>query len=129
MNIIIAGCGKVGVTLVGQLSSEGHNITLIDSKSKVLESNVERYDVIGVHGNGASMPVLLNAGVKDADLLIAMTNADELVTRYYHQRGSIIQSIKSDSTILRARTLLNDDEVYKQILAPVKSQEKSKKKK
>lgn len=55
--------------------------------------------------------------------------ADELVTRYYHQRGSIIQSIKGDSTILRARTLLNDDEAYKQILAPVKSQEKSKKKK
>ena len=55
--------------------------------------------------------------------------ADELVTRYYHQRGSIIQSIKSDSTILRARTLLGDDEAYKQILAPVKSQEKSKKKK
>lgn len=55
--------------------------------------------------------------------------ADELVTRYYHQRGSIIQAIKSDSTILRARTLLGDDEAYKQILAPVKSQEKSKKKK
>ena len=55
--------------------------------------------------------------------------ADELVTRYYHQRGSIIQSIKSDSTILRARILLGDDEAYKQILAPVKSQEKSKKRK
>ena len=55
--------------------------------------------------------------------------ADELVTRYYYQRGSIIQAIKSDSTILRARTLLADDEAYKQILAPVKSQEKSKKKK
>lgn len=55
--------------------------------------------------------------------------ADELATRYYYQRGSIIQAIKSDSTILRARTLLGDDEAYKQILAPVKSQEKSKKKK
>ena len=55
--------------------------------------------------------------------------ADELVTRYYYQRGAIIQAIKSDSTILRARTLLGDDEAYKQILAPVKSQEKSKKKK
>ena len=55
--------------------------------------------------------------------------ADEIVTRYYYQRGAIIQAIKSDSTILRARTLLGDDEAYKQILAPVKSQEKSKKKK
>ena len=55
--------------------------------------------------------------------------ADELVTRYYYQRGAIVQAIKSDSTILRARTLLGDDEAYKQILAPVKNQEKSKKKK
>ena len=55
--------------------------------------------------------------------------ADQLVTRYYYQRGSIIQGIKGDSTILRARTLLGDDEAYKQILAPVKSQEKSKKRK
>ena len=55
--------------------------------------------------------------------------ADELVTRYYYQRGSIIQAIKGDSTILRARTLLGDDEAYEQLLAPVKSQEKNKKKK
>lgn len=46
--------------------------------------------------------------------------ADELVTRYYHQRGSIMQAIKSDSTILRARTLLSDEEAYKQILTPIK---------
>lgn len=78
MNIIIAGCGKVGATLVGQLSSEGHNITLIDSKSAVLEANVERYDVIAVHGNCASMEVLQQAGVMDADLLIAATNLDEV---------------------------------------------------
>ena len=42
--------------------------------------------------------------------------ADELVTRYYYQRGSIIQGIKSDSTILRARSLIKDEEAYKQIL-------------
>ena len=55
--------------------------------------------------------------------------ADELVTRYYYQRGGIIQAIKGDSTILRARTLLADDEAYKQLLAPVESQDKSIKKK
>lgn len=45
--------------------------------------------------------------------------ADELVTRYYYQQGGIIQSLKGDSTILRARTLLADEAAYKQILAPV----------
>ena len=51
---------------------------------------------------------------------------DQLVTRYYYQRGSIIQGIKGDSTILRARTLLADDETYTQILAPVKDVKKKK---
>jgi carboxyl-terminal processing protease len=50
--------------------------------------------------------------------------ADELVTRYYYQRGSIIQAIKSDSTIIRARALLADDVAYKQILIPAKEHNK-----
>ncbi len=78
MNIIIAGDGKVGSMLTRQLSGEGHNITVIDSNAKVLESTVERYDVFAVHGNCASMDVLLQAGVKDAGLLIAATSEDEV---------------------------------------------------
>ncbi len=78
MNIIIAGDGKVGSMLTRQLSTEGHDITVIDSDARVLESSVERYDVISVHGNCASMSVLQQAGVKDADLLIAATSEDEV---------------------------------------------------
>ena len=78
MNIIIAGGGKVGFTLARQLSAEKHDITLIDSNQQVLNSGMERFDVMAVHGNCASMDVLLQAGIKDADLLIAATNADEV---------------------------------------------------
>ena len=78
MNIIIAGDGKVGSLLTRQLSSEGHDITVIDCDAKVLQSSVERYDVISVHGNCASMAVLQQAGVKDTDLLIAATSEDEV---------------------------------------------------
>ncbi len=78
MNIIIAGGGKVGFTLARQLSAEKHDITLIDSSQQVLNSGMERFDVMAVHGNCASMDTLLHAGVKDADLLIAATNADEV---------------------------------------------------
>ena len=78
MNIIIAGDGKVGSLLTRQLSSEGYDVTVIDCDSQVLQSSVERYDVISVHGNCASMAVLQEAGVKDADLLIAATSADEV---------------------------------------------------
>ena len=78
MNIIIAGDGKVGSMLTRQLSLEGHNITVIDLKAQVLSASVERYDVISVHGNCASMEVLQQAGVEDANLLIAATNQDEV---------------------------------------------------
>ncbi len=78
MNIIIAGGGKVGRTLTRQLAAEGHALTLIDEKGSVLEHLTERYDTISVPGNCASMEVLLRAGVEDADLLIAVTGADEV---------------------------------------------------
>ncbi|MDY4583580.1 MAG: Trk system potassium transporter TrkA [Candidatus Faecousia sp.] len=78
MNIIIAGDGKVGSMLTRQLSAEGHDITIIDSNARVLQSSVEHYDVICVQGNCASMDVLLQAGVRDADLLIAATSQDEV---------------------------------------------------
>lgn len=77
MKIIIAGNGKVGAALTRQLSAEGDDLTLIDSNLEVLESSEERYDIMVVQGNCASMKVLQQAGVEDADLLIAMTGADE----------------------------------------------------
>lgn len=78
MNIIIAGSGKVGVTLIRRLAAEGHNLTLIDSNQRILEETSERYDVMGVQGNCASMPVLQQAAIAEADLLIAATNEDEV---------------------------------------------------
>ncbi len=78
MNIIIAGGGRVGSTLARQLSAEGCDLTLIDSDDSVLRSGMERYDMIGISGNCASMEVLKQAGVANADLLIAVTNADEI---------------------------------------------------
>ena len=78
MKILIAGCGQVGDTLAKALVSEGHDITLIDSKAQILQANVERYDVICVEGNCASMKTLESADVMSADLLIACTGSDEL---------------------------------------------------
>ncbi len=78
MNIIIAGNGKVGATLMRQLALEGHDLTLIDRNKSVLASVVERHDVMAVQGNCAAQQVLLDAGVRDADLLIAVTGADEV---------------------------------------------------
>ena len=78
MRIIIAGDGKVGQMLTGQLSGEGHDLTLIDNNPTALEATIERYDVMTIEGNCASMEVLRSAGVEEADLLITATGMDEL---------------------------------------------------
>jgi trk system potassium uptake protein TrkA len=77
MKIIVVGDGKVGYTLVRQLSSEGHDVTVIDSNPENLR-RTEAFDVITVTGNGASFKVQQEAGVSGADLLIAVTSADEI---------------------------------------------------
>lgn len=78
MKIIIVGCGKVGTTLAEQLNRENHDITLIDSDNDALVSISDSIDVMCVTGNGAIYQVQMEAGIKDADLLIATTNSDEL---------------------------------------------------
>ncbi len=78
MKILIAGYGKMGSTLVRQLSKEGYDLTVIERNRDKLESCVELFDVMGIEGNCASMSILREAGVEDADLLIAMAGTDEV---------------------------------------------------
>ncbi len=78
MKIIVAGNGKVGETLIEELSAEGHDLTLIDVDTEVVEDLVGRYDVMAVTGNCAALGTLCDAGVESADLLIAATGTDEV---------------------------------------------------
>ena len=78
MNIIIAGCGKVGRALAEQLSREKHDITVIDRKSEAIQQITNIADVRGVVGNGASFEIQMDAGIDTADLMIAVTDADEV---------------------------------------------------
>ena len=78
MKIIIVGCGKVGRTLAEQLTKENHDIVVVEKDPEVLREGTARLDVLGVEGNGASITVLEEAGVREADLLIAVASEDEL---------------------------------------------------
>ncbi len=78
MKIIIAGIGKVGTTLTAQLAADGHDITVIDRKDSRIERVCSQYDVMGLEGNCATAQTLRDAGAAEADLLIAMTDADEV---------------------------------------------------
>ena len=78
LNIIIVGCGKVGMTLIEQLSKEGHDITIIDKNAAKVHEMSNLYDIMGLVGNGASYSVQMEAGIENADLIIAVTASDEL---------------------------------------------------
>ena len=78
LSIIIVGCGRVGTTLVEQLSAEGHDITIVDKDRDVVTELTNLYDIMGVVGNGASFTTQIDAGIKTADLIIAVTASDEL---------------------------------------------------
>ncbi len=78
MKIIIVGCGNVGATLAEQLSKENHDIVVIDNRKQIVENISNSFDVLGVVGNGTSFSVQMEAGVDEADLLIAVTGYDEL---------------------------------------------------
>ncbi len=78
LQIIIVGCGKVGATLIEQLSREGHDITIIDKNAEKVQTLSSLYDVMGVVGNGASYGVQMEADIENTDLIIAVTDSDEL---------------------------------------------------
>ena len=78
MEVIIIGCGKVGVTLADQLVREDHNVVMVDTSAERLQSFSEDIDAIKLVGNGASISTQLEAGVQTADILIAVTGSDEL---------------------------------------------------
>ena len=78
MQIIVIGCGKMGTSLAVQLLKEGHQITVVDQKESVIEQISNTQDVIGYVGNGAVYSVLESVGAKEADLVLAVTQSDEL---------------------------------------------------
>lgn len=78
MQIIIVGCGNVGATLAEKLNKEGHNITVIDIKNDVVNNVSNNFDVMGIVGNGAGYSIQKEAGIEEADLMIAVTGSDEL---------------------------------------------------
>ena len=110
MKIIIAGDGKVGQTLTKQLTAEGYDLTLIDANPKVLEASEEMYDIMAVQGNCASMEVLEQAGIEDAELVIAATSADEINLLCCLTAHGMNRNVH---TIARIRNPEYSDQIYK----------------
>jgi len=78
MKIIILGAGQVGSSVAANLVSEANDITIVDIKPKLLQSLSERYDLQTINGVASHPSVLAKAGANDADMIIAVTNSDEV---------------------------------------------------
>lgn len=77
MRVIIIGAGEVGAELAAKLSKEDNDVTVIDKSNASLDRLTD-LDILTVQGNGASLEVLESAGIKNTDLLIAVTQVDEI---------------------------------------------------
>jgi trk system potassium uptake protein TrkA len=78
MKIIILGAGQVGASVAANLAHEANDITVIDSDLKKLQELQDRLDLRTVHGHASHPDVLARAGADDADMIIAVTNSDEI---------------------------------------------------
>lgn len=78
MKIVILGCGKIGAAIISGLAGEGHDIVAVDHNQQVIEEITNLYDVMCLCGNGVDSDTMMEAGVADAELFVAVTGSDEL---------------------------------------------------
>jgi len=78
MNILIVGAGIVGFNLAQELSHEGHDISIIDADAGTIQRISEKLDVLAIHGNGCLPSVLIQSRIRDAEMVIAVTDKDEI---------------------------------------------------
>ncbi len=77
MKIIVCGAGQVGSNIARHLALENHDVTVVDQSETLVQQISDAHDVNGIVGHGSHPDVLERAGIGDADLLIAVTLADE----------------------------------------------------
>ncbi len=80
MKIVIIGGGKVGRKVLEDFDREGHDVVLVDLKTSVIEQIQDNYDVMGVCGSGLDIEVLNEAGIRNTDMVICVTDSDEVNT-------------------------------------------------
>ena len=114
MTIIIAGAGKVGATLAEHLADEGHSVTIVDVSGDTLDRLSNQLDVMCLRGNCVARDLLLEAGAKETDVLIAATGSDEINLLCCH----IAHRIGVSYTVARVRGIeyVNDLDTLKRDL-------------
>lgn len=118
MKIIILGAGQVGGTLAENLASEANDITVIDVKQDRLRELQDRLDIQTIQGMGCYPDVLKKAGADDADMLIAVTNSDE-INMLACQISHSLYHTPTKIARVRATAYLTRDELFRSDHIPI----------
>lgn len=111
MKIIVIGGGTIGRNIIKHIRKEKHNIIVIDNDKDIIENLIEKNDIMGIVGNGASIDILEEAGAKNADLVISVTASDEINIL----ACAMAKKLGADNTIARVRKpeYLNQNHIIK----------------
>jgi len=119
MNILILGAGQVGTTAAYHLASEEANeVTIVDSDAGVLRDLQDRLDVRTVVGHASWPDVLTRAGGEDADMIIALTNSDE-VNMIACQIAYTLFHTKTKIARIRSAEYIKAEKLWQQSAVPV----------
>lgn len=116
MKILILGAGQVGSTVAANLASESNDITLVDTDAQVLSDLRDRLDIQTVCGKASHPDILKQAGVEDADMLVAVTNSDEVnmvacqIAKSLHNTPTKIARVRSKE-YLRCQELFSPENI------------------
>ncbi|WP_029039929.1 Trk system potassium transporter TrkA [Cucumibacter marinus] len=108
MRVIISGAGQVGYGIAERLSIEGNEVTVIDNNPELVQRIRDTLDARGIHGHGSHPDILAQAGARDADMLIAVTQVDE-VNMTACQVGHSIFNIPTRIARIRAQSYLQSE--------------------
>lgn len=78
MKIIICGVGRVGLSIASYLSLKDNQITIIDADPNLVKRVSDTFDIVGIVGHASQPDILKKAGAEDADIIIAVTDSDEI---------------------------------------------------
>ena len=109
MKVVICGGGQVGWQIARHLSTEDNDVTVIDNKPALVRNIIDVLDVRGIVGFASHPDVLESAGARDADMVIAATQSDE-VNMVICQVAHSIFAVPRKIARLRARSYL--DAIY-----------------
>lgn len=117
MKIIILGAGQVGGTLAEHLANERNDITVVDTDVERLRSLKDRFDIGTVTGGASHPETLLDAGADEAEMLIAVTNSDEInmmacqVAHTFFRTPQKISRVRSQAYLEYQETLFSPDHI------------------